>query len=179
MTGSSILKEVFANVLATRIVTGVYHSVKLQNKQGVTKPVAPINGIFEGVGPDDTKGFTAYCRQTGPADVDKFERIGGCNSKLYTFSVPHKIVFFCDEEKRDHDSLFAKLTAAVMNTKKVRIQRLMSIPEDILRTEAPNGRFDFREYTFYAAIDFLLLLDIAEDKCGEEITCEGTPNPFC
>lgn len=180
MIGFSILSELFTNVLQTKFVTGVFHSVMMKPVDGGgNKPAAPIKKRYEYVGPNDKTGFSCYCRQSGSADVTDIEKVGGCNVKRHRFEIPHRIVFFSDGEKRDHETIIAAILKAVMKTNKVRIQKLVTIPEEILRSEAPTGRFQFKETTLYFAIEFFVLLDVQADTCEAEIKCEGVPNPFC
>lgn len=180
MFGYSILNELFTNVLQTKFVTGIFHSVQLKPiPEGGSKPAAPVKGRFIPVGVNDTKGFSCYCRQSGSADVLNSERLGGCNTKKYRFQIPHRLVFYNDNEKRSHEEIIAALVKAVIKTNFLTLQKVVTIPEEILKTEAPTGRFTFTETTFYIAIDFFVLLDIQTDNCEAEIQCEGTPNPFC
>lgn len=180
MFGFSILESLFINVIETKFVTEVYHSVLMKPlPEGGVKPAAPVHDRFEYVGLDDSKGFNCYCRQNGSADVLKIEHLGGCNQKKYRFSVPHKLVLFNNDETRDHEAITANLIKAVMKTNYVSLQKVISIPDDILRSEAPTGRFKFQENTFYIAIDFFVLLDLVADNCEEEIKCTGVPNPYC
>jgi len=180
MIGYSILEELFRNILQTKFVTGIYHSVLLKPlEKGGLKPAAPVNGRYQYVGLDDTKGFSCYCRTTGPSDVVDAEKIGGCNTRKYRFNVPHKIVFFNASEDRNHEDIIATLLKAFMKTSFIRIQKFTVIPDEILRSEAPTGRFNFRDNTLYFAIDFFVLLDLQTSNCNEEIKCEGVPNPFC
>lgn len=147
--------------------------------EGGVKPAAPVNQRFKYVGLDDTKGFSCYCRQSGPAEVIEAEKLGGCNLRKYRFQVPTKLVFFNNLETRSHDEIVALLLQAVMKTSFIRLQKFLTIPEEILKSEAPTGRFQFKENTFYLSIEFFLLLDIQNDNCTTEIKCEGVPNPFC
>lgn len=180
MLGFSILEPLFINVLQTKFVTGVYHSVMMKPLQeGGNKPAAPVNGRFVYVGLDDTKGFTCYCRQTGSADVSGTELVGSCNRKIYTLDIPTRLVFFNANEKRSHDEIIALLVKAVIKTNSVRLQKIINTPDEILRSEAPTGRFQFRDTTFYVAIDFFVTLDLQTDSCIDEIKCEGVPNPYC
>lgn len=180
MIGYSILEPLFTNVLQTKFVNEIYHSVMLKPiPEGGTKPAAPVNKRYKYVGLDDSKGFSCYCRTTGSSDVIDVEKIGGCNTKKHRFQVPTRLVFFNMNELRSHDEIIAILLKAVMKTNFIRLQKFITIPEEILRSEAPTGRFTFKENTFFLAIDFFLLLDIQTDNCTTEIQCEGVPNPFC
>lgn len=180
MIGYSILSKLFVNVIATKFVTGVYHSVMMKSLEGGgNKPAAPVNGRYVYVGVDDRKGFSCYCRQSGAADVQDIEKIGGCNTKKYKFQIPHRLVFYHANETRSHDEIIAKLTGAVMKTPMIRIQKIINLPEEILRSEAPTGRFTFNENTFYVSIEFFVLLELQTNNCDEEIQCEKVPNPFC
>jgi hypothetical protein len=179
MIGFSILRNLFDNVLQTKFVEGVYHSVMMkQDKEGI-RPAAPVQDRWVYIGPDDTKGLYAYCRQTGSADVQSSERIGACNLKKYRFQVPHRIVFFHNSEDRDHEAIIAKITGAVMKTPFVLLQKIITIPDELLRSEAPTGKFKFKEKTLYFSIEFFVLLDLQTDTCEEEIKCSGIDNPYC
>lgn len=179
MIGFSILSNLFNNVLQTKFVTGIYHSVKIRSDKTGSKPAAPVGGSYKYIGPDDSKGFTCYCRQTGSADVNTVEKIGGCNSKKLRLQVPYRLVLFNAAEKRDHETIIAAVTKAVIKTSLVKLQKIIVIPEEILRSEVPAGRFNFKENTLYFAIEFFVLLDLQADTCEEEIKCEGVQNPFC
>lgn len=160
---------------------GVYHSVRMKPlTSGGFVPAAPVNGKFIPVGIDDAKGFTCYVRQIGAAENVKEERIGGCGAnKLYRFNVPHRVVFFNNKETRSHDEITSILLKAIMKTEFVKIQRVHINHEEILRAEAPTGRYGFAEATFYMAIDFFILLDTQTDNCDTEIQCEKVANPYC
>lgn len=180
MLGYSTLTNLFDNVLSAGFVTGVYHSVVMKPiPSGGNRPVAPVNKRFVGVGIEDNKGFSCYCRQTGSAEVKSSEKLGGCNVMKYRFQIPHRLVFFNDNETRSHEDIIAKITGAVMNTPLVSLQKIISIPEELLRSETPTGRFQFKENTLYFSIEFFVLLDLQRNNCEEEIKCEGVPNPYC
>jgi len=180
MIGFSTLSNLFNNVIATGIVNRIYHSVMLKPIDGGgNKPAAPVEGRWKYVGFDDTDGFSCYCRQTGSADVQGFNRVGGCNKKIYRFQVPCKLVLFSDFEERSHDDLIAKISGAVMKTPFINIQKIITNPDEILRSEAPTGKLTFKENTLFCSIDFFLLVDLQSDNCEEEIQCEKIPNPYC
>jgi len=180
MIGYSILEPLFINVLQTKFVTEIYHSVLLKpTPEGGNKPVAPVNKRYIYVGLNDTKGFSCYCRQSGSGDVISNDRVGSCGPKIYRFQVPTKLVFFHDYEERIHDDIIGKLVQAVIKTDKVRFQKITMNPDEILRSEAPTGKFQFKESTFYVSLDFFILLDIQVDNCTTEIQCEGIQNPYC
>lgn len=180
MIGSSILSELFTNVLQTKFVTGIYHSVMMKPVEGGgSKPAAPVNKRWKYVGPEDTAGFSCYCRQVGSADVQAVEKLGGCNTSKYRFQVLHRLVFFNASEKRSHDEIIAKITGAVMKTNMIRLQKIVNLPEELLRSEAPTGRFNFKENTLYFSIEFFVLLDLQTNTCEQEINCEGVQNPYC
>lgn len=180
MFGFSILEPLFTNVLQTKFFKGIYHSVMMKpTPQGGNKPAAPVNDRFIYVGLDDTKGFSCYCRQTGSADVVDVENIGGCGVKKYRLQIPHRLVFFNSNEKRDHEQIIAKCLKGVLKSQFIRLQRVVNIPEEVLRFESPTGRFQFKDTTLYFAIDFFVLLDTQADNCETEFICEGVPNPYC
>lgn len=169
-------------MIDTTIVKKVYHSVILLpgNLENATKPAAPTsNGRYEYVGVDDTKGFTTYLRQIGPAEVVTQERVGSCGGYNYKMQVPHRLVFYNDIEKRDSDELIAKLTKAVISFPKIRLQRIITDRRDLLNQEAPAGSYKFKNSTFYAAVDFFVLLELQADTCDTVISCKGIDNPFC
>lgn len=180
MLGQSTLKELFDNIIKTTFVKGVYHSVSMKPLlKGASKPAAPVDGRFKSVGVEDTEGFSCYCRQTGPLQVQKIEKVGSCNQNIHRSTVPHRLVFFNDIEKRDHDSLTAILMKAVMKTPKIHMVSVNTDPEAILKLEAPAGKFTFKIDTYYVCINFDVFLDVKADNCEQEIVCEGVANPYC
>lgn len=180
MFGSSILSNLFERVIETGLVNRVFHSVILEElTKGGFRPAAPVKGRFVYVGPDDTKGFGVYCRQTGQVGVDRNELIGGCDLRRYHTTIPHRLVFFRDREKRSHDDLLSRLIKAVISTPGVRLSSVTNLHKDILPQEAPTGKFKFNNMTFYVSIDFNVLLKLQTDNCEDEIGCEGLNNPFC
>lgn len=180
MLGYSILKNLFANLVDTEIVRNVYHSVVLLPlPEGGFKPAAPVKGNYMYVGVDDTKGFNTYVRQTGSADVVKTEKLGSCNFNMYTFQIPFKVVFYNREEKRSHEDVLSRLMKATFSTPSIKIQRVTSNPDEILRSESPTGRFSFKNQAFYCSIDFFVLLKLQADTCESEISCAKADNPYC
>jgi hypothetical protein len=177
MFGSSILNQLFTNLVESGFAPKIYHSViQKPLKKGSFAPAYPIpGGGYNYIGPDDTKGFSAYCRQTGSAEgvVEKVSSF----QKRYKFQVPHRLVFFNDNEARDHETVKGQLLKAVMKTDKLTVQRIHVLASQILSEEAPTGKFTFDASTFYFAVDFSVLLELQTDNCTTEITCEGTPNP--
>lgn len=178
MLGQSILNNLFDRVIETKIVKEIFHSVIVRTISGNMKPLAPVGTAFQGVGPDDTQKFLTYCRATGPMDFEQEQRIGSCQSKILFARVPHKIVFFNDDEERDHDALTGKLIQAVIGTPDVRFIRAYTIPEQILQTES-NGQYTFTPSTYYTAIDFSLLLKLQGKDCEQEFGCKSLRNPYC
>lgn len=180
MLGYSILIGLFDNVISTGMVKEIFHSVLMKPMEGGgNAPHAPVNGRWKYVGIDDRKGLSSYCRQSGTAESQGSEKLGGCNTKKYRFGIPHRLVFYAATEKRDHDTIIGKIAGAVMKTPFVTIQRIINLPDELLRSEAPTGRFQFKEHTLYFSIEFLVLLDLQTDNCTTEISCEGVTNPYC
>jgi hypothetical protein len=179
MLGFSILKTVFDSVIRTKLVKQIHHSVQLRPIEGNIKPAAPVDNGFIYVGIDDLKGFSTYCRPFGSLEVLKAENIGSANSRLYTTQIPHRLVFYHASEDRNHDELLGKLIKAVISNQWVKLQKVHTNTDVILQSEAPTGKFTFRPNTFYAAIDFYIILRLQSDNCETEFTCKGVKNPYC
>lgn len=179
MLGYSILSNLFTNIIATKFVNSIYHSVVIESKDGERRPVASIDGKYRYVGIQDNNGFSCYCRQIGPAEVQKTFNVAACGKNITRFQVPHRIIFFNANEERNHEDILAKLIGVTMGSYRITISRINNIREDLLRQEVPTGRFNFTENTFYQGIDFFVLLDLQTDNCEQEIRCDGLRNPFC
>jgi hypothetical protein len=180
MFGSSILKPLFTNLIATKVVNRVYHSVIIRTDQSSKKPSAPVGNRYVFVGPDDQQGFYAYCRQIGNLENASEERLGSCSGWAYKTTALHRLVFFHANESRPHEDISAILLKSVMSSGPgIKFQRMISIPETIVGQEVPDGRFTFGTSTYYTAIEFLVFLKLQTDNCEQEIICEGVPNPFC
>jgi hypothetical protein len=179
MIGFSTLNSLFDLLLNTKVgISKIYHSVIIRPTQDGRKPGAPVGKAFVYVGVDDTEGFSCYCRQVEPMSVNKTERKGSCSTKIFHTRTLHRIVFFHDHEKKLHDDLLSVLIKAVIASG-VELSKVHTNHEEILKAEAPTGRFTFQPSTFYAAIDFYLILELTADNCPTEIRCEGLPNPYC
>lgn len=180
MTGQSILKELFDNLLETKLFKEISHSVVLKKLlTGGVKPVAPYKEDFEAVGIEDHKGFNCYCRQVGPLEVSDIEKVGACGLKIYKTKTLHRLVFFNDNEKRSQDDLTGILTKAVIKTGFINLKSIESEADKILQKESPAGTFVFTNKTYYLAIDFFVLLTLQTDNCEQEISCNRLPNPYC
>jgi len=93
--------------------------------------------------------------------------------------IPQRLVFFNSGESRNHEDVQAKCMKAVIKTPRVTLQKLVTTPEEILRSESPTGRFQLKTDSLYFAIEFFVLLDLIADNCEEEIRCDGLANPYC
>jgi hypothetical protein len=181
MIGFSILSNLFDAIINTGYVTGVYHTViQKKDSKGHIYPVAPVGNKFKPLGPNDSKGFYCYCRQVGTVDNIKEERIGGCNGKEYTLQIQHRLVFYNQDEERNHEDIFALMMKAVMSIgATVKFQKGITVPEQVAIVEAPTGKYSFQVTTFYRAIEFFVLLKLQADDCEAEIRCKGVANPYC
>lgn len=178
MIGYSTLETLFTRLTDNKLISKIYHSVVFNTStDGSRKPSAFVNGMLTYVGPDDSKGFYSYCRQTGPGEVTKEERVGS-SWKLYKVRVPFKMVFFNSFEERDHEEILRALIGIFANTDKISISRVHTIQTDILNSEVPGGSITFTQDTFYKAIDFFVLLDIQGTSCNFDIGCNNISNPF-
>jgi hypothetical protein len=180
MIGFSPLSNLFTAVWNTGLVTKIFHSVLItKNKDGHIKPVAPVAGSYQYVGVEDTEGFTAYCRQAGDVEILREEPIGAA-LRYYHLQIPHRMVFFNQHETRTHEDITALLLKAVMSVPKdIRLRKAITMPVQLLQQESPTGKFTFEPGTYYAGIEFFVLLKIQADTCPQEIKCAGIPNPFC
>lgn len=179
MQGFSILSQLFTRVIETKFVSGIYHSALLSEieKGKGLMPVVNLNGRYKYIGIDDTKGFFAYCRQTGPLEVLETRKIGGCQTKQYKTQIPQRLVFFNNHEERSHEDISAVLIKAVIGSVGVKLSKVYSDQRDILKQESPTLTFNFTQKTFYCAIDFFVLLTLQTDNCEQEMRCEGLQNP--
>lgn len=179
MIAFSILQSLFKNVIATGYVEKIYHSVIMNpTKEGGKKPSAFIDSRVTYLGPDDTKGFSCYCRETGPTEIRSEERLSSCNLKLFKLQTPFRMVFQNQIEERNHEEIISALIGAFSKTSKVKFVRLNSIALDLLAQETPTGSFTITENTFYQAIDFLLLLEIQGTTCETDTSCNNLENPY-
>jgi len=180
MTVSLTLKGILNNILETKFFKNVYHSVTLQPRLegGGFSPAAQIGNRFVYVGPDDTKGFNGYIRQTGAAEVWKKDAIS-CAVTRYQMKFPFRAVFFNDKETRNFEDLTAALTKAIIKTSHVELIRINPIREEVLRTEVPAGKFQFKTSTYYVSIDFFVFLSLQADNCELVLSCSDLVNPYC
>jgi hypothetical protein len=180
MTVSLTLETLFKNILQTKFLKNIYHSVTMQPRLegGGSTPAANIGNRFVYVGPDDTKGFNGYVRQTGSAEVQAKDAIGAGQFR-YRMKFPFRAVFFNEKETRNFEDLTAALTKAIIKTQHVELIRINPIREEVLKTEVPTGTFKIKTTTYYCSIDFFVLLSLQADNCEQVLSCSDLANPYC
>lgn len=176
MIGFSTILNIITYLLNQKLVSKIYHSVEILNTNGQRYPVYKQDDEFIYIGPDDTKHMVCYIRETTGFATDKVEDIGG-GKKLYKGKVGFRAVFFNDFEKRSHADLLTSLMAFTFYPN-IRLKKLITNTEELLKEEAKVKDFTFGAETFYQAIDFTIQLTLHEDKCDLNIGCENLFNPI-
>jgi hypothetical protein len=170
--------EIAATILATGLVNRVYHSCQLLREDNGTQlyPVYSNGKDFVYIGPDDTKGFFAYIRSNGDMAMTPL-LIGGCK-KSYEVTAPMRVVFFHDDETRNHEELVTKLSTFTFMTN-VTLQRIVTDKFRLVREESDLYRPSFDGKTFYTAFDISLNLVLLQSDCGPDKVCAVHQNPVC
>jgi hypothetical protein len=170
--------EIANAILATGLVTKVFHSCQLLREESGTQlyPVYPRGQDFVYVGPDDTKGFFAYIRSNGDLAMTPL-KVGGCGTS-YDVLAPMRVVFFHDGETRSHEDLLTKLSTFAFRPN-VALQRIITDKFRLLREESDLYRPSFDAKTFYTAFDVSVNLVLLQSDCGPNKVCAVHPNPIC
>lgn len=169
--------EIANAILKTGLVTKVFHSCQLIRQEDGTQlyPAYPNGKDFVYMGPDDTKGFFAYLRSSGDLTMVP-ELIGGCK-KSYTVTAPLRVVFFHDDETRNHEDLVTKLSTFTFLAN-VTLARVITDKFRLVREESDLYRPSFDAKTFYTAFDITLNLVLLQEDCGPDQVCAVQQNPI-
>jgi hypothetical protein len=174
---TSIQVEIANAILATTLVTKVFHSSELlrDNERGLLFPAYRAGADYIFIPVDDTLGLYAYIRSNGDYQATPL-KIASC-VRSYDMSVPLRIVFFSDNEKRDRNFLIEKLASFSFMTG-VQLIRVIDDKFRLIREEAPLVREKFDGQTFYIAFDVLVKKVLSPSDC-ERDECEVFTNPIC
>lgn len=171
--------DIADRIIATGLVNKVYHSAILlrddQNNQRLY-PAYQRGADFVYVGPDDTQGMFAYIRINGEISSVPF-KIQSCSGSSQ-MTVPLRIVFFNDNETRDHAWLMLKL-AAFTFMGNITLQRVIEDKFRLVKEESDLYRSRFDGKTFYVAFDVFLKVLLLSSQCEDSQPCESSTNPIC
>lgn len=170
--------EIAKAIVATGLVTKVYHTCQLLKDEQQTKlyPAYQRGAEFMYVGPDDTQGLFAYIRANGDASAVPL-RVKSC-TRDYEVTAPLRVVFFHDDEVRDHEFLKTRL-ASFTFLQNVTLLRVIDDKFRLVREESDLYRQHFDAKTFYVAFDISVNLLLLQSECETETPCEVFPNPIC
>lgn len=177
MTGYSTLKPLFQSLIDTGLVQKIYHSVIIREQGENRYPAYRVGDEWYYTGVDDTKIMGCYLRQTGDLQNGRTEQASSCQ-KMYITRVPYRLVFFNDHETRNHDDLQAKIMNIVFQ-KDIELVRFVTDKTRLAIDETALKGFNFGGNTFYAALDFILIVRLTRNNCEVEINCGEIPNPIC
>ncbi len=177
MQGYSILNPLFLSLLNTGLVQKIYHSVIIHEQGDNRYPAYRVGDEWHYTGVDDTKIMGCYLRQTGDLQNARTEHVTSCE-KFYITRVPYRLVFFNDHETRNHDDLQVKIMNIVFE-KDIEFVRFINDKTRLANEETALKGFNFGGNTFYAALDFFVLIRLTRNNCGTEISCGEIENPIC
>lgn len=162
-------------IIATGLVSKVFHSCQLLKTQEsqTLYPAYQIGAEFTYAGIDDTRGLFAYIRTNGDTTSVPF-KIDSCR-RAYTITAPLRVVFFNDNETRDHGELTRQLgTFAFLSG--VTLVRIITDKFRLVREESQLFREKFDGQTFYIAFDISLTFVLSSSDCESKV-CQVYANP--
>jgi len=168
--------EIANTILATGLVSQVFHSCEMLRDEtnNVLYPAYPKGNEYTYAGIDDAKGLFAYIRTNGD-QVGVPLKITSC-SRSYDMDAPMRVVFFSDNEGRNHEELVRKLSSfTFMNG--ITLQRVITDKWRLIREESPIFRSRFDGKTFYVAFDVLVAFILLPSDCQTDL-CVTHPNPL-
>lgn len=178
MQGYSILKGVFDFLINTGLVKEVFHSVEIIETDNSRFPAYPAtDGELVYIGVDDSKIMNCYVRQTDDLRTGKRDQISS-NVFEYEVTIPHRVVFFNDHEKRNQDDLI-QIFVGIAFLPGVNLKRVIVDKEKLLQLETKPSGFKFDNSSFYAAIDIEITFRLQRNNCLQQITCASIGNPYC
>lgn len=161
-------------IIKTGLVTKVFHSCQLlSDDQKKLYPAYQRGAEFTYTGIDDAKGLFAYIRNNGDL-VGVPLKIQSC-SRSYDMAAPLRVVFFNDNEDRNHEDLITKLAPLSFLTG-VTLQRIITDKYRLVREESDIFRERFDGKTFYVAFDLLVAFLLLPSTCPTNV-CETFVNP--
>lgn len=168
--------EIASAIISTDLVTKVFHSCELlRNDQSqVLYPAYQRGAEFTYSGIDDARGLFAYIRHNGDAVAVPL-KLQSC-ARAYTVTAPLRIVFFNDNESRDHAELTRQLGSFTFLSG-LTLVRIITDKFRLVREESPLFREKFDGKTFYIAFDVLLTFILLPSDC-ETTECLVYPNPI-
>ena len=167
--------EIAEEIIRTGLVGKVFHSCQLlKNDQLQTLyPAYQVGAEFTYAGIDDTRGLFAYIRTNGDIVSVPF-KVQSC-ARAYTITVPLRVVFFNDNESRDHAELVRQLgTFAYLSG--VTLVRIITDKFRLVREESSLFRAKFDGQSFYVAFDISLTFVFSASDCESKV-CQVYPNP--
>lgn len=168
--------EIANAIIATELVTKVFHSCQLLRNQEsqILYPAYQRGAEFTYAGIDDTRGLFAYIRTAGDMVAVPL-KIQSC-ARTYEVTAPLRVVFFNDNESRDHEELVRQLAAFTFLTG-VNLVRVITDKFRLIREESSLFREKFDGKTFYIAFDVSLTFILLPSDC-ETTECLVNTNPI-
>lgn len=162
-------------IIATGLTKKVFHSCQLlKNSDSVTMyPVYQRGAEFTYAGIDDAKGLFAYIRTAGDIVGVPF-KLSSCE-RTYTMTAPMRVVFFNDNEDRNHEELIRQLGTFTF-LKNVNLVRIITDKFRLVKEESQVFREKFDGKTFYVAFDVSVTFILLPSDC-EKTDCLTYPNP--
>lgn len=167
--------EIAEAIISTGLVKKVFHSCQILRDEANRSmyPAYQHGNEFTYAGIDDAIGLFAYIRINGDAQAVPL-KVTSCQG-AYTVTAPMRVVFFNDNESRNHEELTRQLSAFTF-IKNVSLTRIVTDRERLVREESQLFREKFDGKTFYIAIDVNVTFILLPSHCAPE-ACIVYPNP--
>lgn len=167
--------EIAQEIIRGGLVSKVFHSCQLlkDDQRRTLYPVYQVGADWTYAGIDDARGLFAYIRTNGDAVGVPFKLTSCAGS--YTMTVPLRVVFFNDNETRNHGELITQLTAFTF-LKNVTLTRIITDKFRLVSEESQVFREKFDAQTFYIAVDINVTFIHLPSDCAVE-ACIVHPNP--
>ncbi len=165
------------HIIATGLVTTMYHSCELikDSEQRVLQPAYKQGAEYLTVGIDDQQGLFGYIRSNG--DIASVPlKLYSCRN-TYEISAPLRVVFYHDQEARDHDWLTSRL-ASFTFLQDVALQRVILDKFRLQKEESDVQDPNFDGRIFYVAFDIVVNALLLPSDCAVPV-CPAHVNPIC
>lgn len=162
-------------IIATGLVGKVFHSCQLLKTPELQTlyPAYQVGAEFTYAGIDDTRGLFAYIRTNGDI-ISVPLKLQSCG-RAYTITAPIRVVFFNDNESRDHGELVRQL-GTFTYLSGVTLVRIITDKFRLVREESSLFREKFDGQSFYIAFDISLTFVLSASDCENKV-CLVYPNP--